>query len=138
MVWQGISNRKFPRVDSKINICIEHGSTPSKLESSLRNIGIGGLCFISSQSYSLFETVFLKLALPINQYLISSNAQVVWVVKTHVDGEEKYDIGLEFKGLKKQDKDKIERFVERLIAIGGYDTESDNETDTESKEAQPV
>jgi c-di-GMP-binding flagellar brake protein YcgR len=80
----------------------------------------------------------LKLALPINQYLISSNAQVVWVVKTHVDGEEKYDIGLEFKGLKKQDKDKIERFVERLIAIGGYDTESDNETDTESKEAQPV
>lgn len=137
MGWQGFGNRKFPRLESTLDVHLKASNGTSEL-SHAKNIGIGGLCVLGENKYNIYENLHLSFTLPVNQDSIQCQAQVVWLVKTHIEDKERFDIGLEFKGLKKQDKDKIEHYVASLAAAEGYSQKDNENEDPQDKQGQEV
>jgi len=119
MAWQGFDVRKFPRVDVglKVNISLDSDNAKS-IEGITKNIGIGGICVYSNKKMSIFDSVNVKLFLDLSPRpeFISCCGQVVWVVKTKEDKDEKsgYDIGIQFLNITIKDKSKIEKFIQTI------------------------
>ncbi len=135
MIWQGFSNRKFPRIDSDIAIIMIQESSNTTLSAQIKNIGVGGLCVVISKQVKIYDTVEVSFQLPILEKSITCKAQVVWTVKTFVEEEPVYDVGLQFICIKKQDKDHCNRFVESLSSAEQYNNFPPSD-ENDSKEEQ--
>lgn len=137
MSWQGFSNRKFPRVDSEIAITITKEASAQSVNSQIKNIGIGGLCVITSSEFRIYDRLNLSFQLPICGSPIDCTGQVVWAVQTYVEDQPMYDIGVQFVSIKKQAKDAIESYVQKIGSLDRY-VDKDINDDNDSKEEQLV
>ena len=117
-MWEGINQRKFPRVNYKCRIRLSGESGDSVLETQTENIGAGGICVVLEKGLQLFAPVHLDLFLDEKNPPISCGGTVVWVVKRHPmsqAGVFKYDTGIEFTGISPEDKKRVSDLVEYIL-----------------------
>ncbi len=116
MTWQGFDDRKFPRIDSNVEVSITYSFKDNleNFKAEIKNIGIGGFCVFSKKKLSIFDIVEVSFDLPkqTKKSVISCKAKAVWVIGSNDEGLKHYDIGFEFMNLKVKDKDKIQKFVD--------------------------
>lgn len=118
MMWEGINQRKFPRVAYKCHIRIFKDGREDDLNTITENIGVGGICVVLNKQLGLFDNVSLEVFLD-DDSKVECGGTVVWVVKNHpkVESDETtYDIGVEFTDMPEGDKAKITQKVEEILA----------------------
>lgn len=121
--WEGINRRKFPRVNYPCLVVIRNteGEDEGKENVILThtdNVGIGGVCVVLKKNVKIFSEVELELDLLDLGEHICCNGKVVWNVQRQQEAVEKpsfYDIGIEFLDITPEDKQRLERIVERLV-----------------------
>jgi len=110
-MWQGLDRRKFPRADLPCKITIFKKGGQEKFSTHTENIGQGGVCVSLNNSLDRFSLVDLVLYLKDEHSPIKCEGRVVWTVKS----KDKFDIGIEFLDIKKQDALKIEKVVKECL-----------------------
>ncbi len=117
MAWEGIDERRFPRVAYKCLITVFGEEQKEPVKVFTKNIGTGGLCVTTKKAFKLFDSVDLNVALDDEKSPVLCEGTVVWVVKNH--GMNKlykgtYDVGIEFLGLLEEDKQRLAAIVRGL------------------------
>jgi Tfp pilus assembly protein PilZ len=118
MNWEGINQRKFPRVSYKCLIRVSRDWHEEVIETFTENIGAGGICVVLEKNYGLFETVGLDIFLDDTAPPITCHGTIVWVVKRHPktgSEPEKYDTGIEFQDIKESDRERITMLVQDIL-----------------------
>jgi Tfp pilus assembly protein PilZ len=118
MIWEGINQRKFPRVSYKCLIRVSKDGREETIETYTENIGAGGICVILERDFGLFEDVSLEVFLEDGGNPIFCEGTIVWVVKRHpaTQAEKvKYDTGVEFRDMADEDRVRISQLVESLL-----------------------
>lgn len=118
MTWEGINQRKFPRVSYKCHIKVTAQGHEEVLETFTENIGSGGICVVLDKDFGLFETVGLEVFIDNGDSPIVCNGTIVWVVRRHpaTKGEaDHYDTGIEFQDIQDEDRDRITRLVHDIL-----------------------
>jgi len=110
-MWQGLGRRRFPRADLPCRIIIFKKGEKNKFSTHTENIGAGGVCVVLNNNLDRFSLVDLVLYPGKNQIPIECEGRVVWVVKS----KERFDTGIEFVNIKKQDAARIERIVQECL-----------------------
>lgn len=120
MVWEGIDERRFPRVKYKCLITVLGDEQKKPISAFTENIGTGGLCVIIKKSFRIFDSISLDIDLDDGMGPVLCKGTVVWVVKSHrmsKSGKDTYDVGIEFLGLLEEDKQRIANIVKRLFMV---------------------
>ncbi|MFC1480283.1 PilZ domain-containing protein [Candidatus Omnitrophota bacterium] len=118
MIWEGINQRKFPRVSYKCRIRVSRGGRKESIDTLTENIGAGGICVVLEKDFDLFEVVSLELFLGDGGDPIICNGTIVWVVKQHpVSQAEKviYDTGVEFQDISEEVRERVSRLVSKIL-----------------------
>jgi Tfp pilus assembly protein PilZ len=118
MTWEGINQRKFPRVNYKCLIKVSTDGREELIEAMTDNIGAGGICVLLDKGFELFDVVSLEVFLGEAQAPIYCTGTVVWVVKKHPVRESEavsYDTGIEFRDLPDGDRQRITELVEDIL-----------------------
>jgi hypothetical protein len=118
MMWEGIDQRRFPRVNYKCLIRMSKGDQEEVIDTFTENIGAGGICVTLDQDLGLFETVSLELFLGESDEPIACDGTIVWVVKSHPVNKweaPKFDTGVEFININEDDRQKVFALVESLL-----------------------
>lgn len=114
-MWAGINKRKFPRANYKCTIFIKRPLLSRHIKTFTENIGIGGICVIVKYKLNNFDEVNLKLALDDGLPPIECSGKVVWKVKRELPTKKVlYDTGIEFVGLKPENRQRIEKAIEGI------------------------
>lgn len=117
-MWEGINQRKFPRVSYKCLIRINKDSGQELIDTFTENVGAGGICVVVDRDLGLFEKVDLEIFLTDSDEPIKCGGSVVWVVKRHAKsgGElELFDTGIEFVDIKDKDVKRVEGLVQNIL-----------------------
>ena len=116
--WDGLNRRKFPRVMYPCLIIIRNEDDKEDVVlTHTENIGVGGVCVNLTRKLNMFSNVFVEIDLLDLEKHIQYKGQVVWNVrgKAKEDGPFYYNIGIEFNTLGKDDKERLNRVVKRLL-----------------------
>ncbi len=109
--------RKFVRLNINVEINYTVLSHPPykqfTIPSKSKNIGAGGICFISEQELRPGEFLKLEIKLPQDPPTVHALGKVVWVKPFSLASEKthRYDMGIEFIELSPVDKQKINKYV---------------------------
>lgn len=117
-MWEGIDRRKFPRVKHKCLLRVTEPGAESVFETFTENVGTGGICVVLDKEITLFKNAKIDLWLSEYGPPISCKGTVVWSIKRGLDKKPdryKYDIGIEFTEISKEDGKKISDMVENLL-----------------------
>lgn len=120
-MWEGMNQRRFPRVNYKCRIRVSGEGGDQVLDTTTENIGAGGICVVVDKEFSMYDKVSLEIFLDDKSAPISCAGTVVWVVKGHPAGQSgqpgpfKYDVGVEFTGLSTEDKKRVADLVEYIL-----------------------
>ena len=118
MMWQGIDQRKFPRVNYKCLIRLTKGEQEEVIDTFTENIGEGGICVALDKGFELFDTVSLEVYLSEGDKPILCSGTIVWVVKRHPASKAeqiKYDTGIEFIDIPDDDRGRVSRLVDEIM-----------------------
>lgn len=118
MTWEGINQRKFPRVSYKCLIRVAKAGHEEVIETFTENIGSGGICVVLEKNFGLFETVAMEIFLDEAISSIKCHGTIVWVVKRHPVSKselERYDTGIEFRDISDVDRESITRLVQDIL-----------------------
>ena len=117
-MWQGINQRKFPRVSYKCLIRIKQDEKEELIDTFTENVGSGGICVVLDKDFGLFEKVDLEIFLTDTDDAIHCAGSIVWVVRKHATSgqeAESFDTGIEFVDIKDKDIRRIETLVENIL-----------------------
>ena len=79
---------------------------------SIKNISGGGLCLVASNKINLGQIIQVEFVLPLDKSNIIAKCEVVWVDKfAEPEGHYKYELGVKFVEIDKQQQKNINRFV---------------------------
>ena len=118
MGWEGINNRKFPRVRHKCLIKVSSGQLGKTIEVYTHNLGSGGICVVLDEKLGLFQKVCMKLFLDEGQKPITCMGVIVWVVRRHPTNSketERFDTGIEFVDLAQKDRNSIDNLINNIL-----------------------
>ena len=118
MIWDGINQRRFPRVNYKCRILVSKEGREEIIDTVTENIGAGGICVVLEKEFSLFENVSLEVFLGEDVTPIRCKGTIVWVVKRHPANQQesyKYDTGIEFLDIMEEDRNRIADIVEDIL-----------------------
>jgi Tfp pilus assembly protein PilZ len=119
--WDGLNRRKFPRVNYPCLVVIRGGDdNQDVILTHTENVGVGGVCVILKQDIKMFSAVDLEVDLLDLGDHIKCKGKVVWNVQRKDESEQKplfYDIGVEFQDLEKEENQRLEEIVDRLVRI---------------------
>ena len=117
--WDGLNRRRFPRVNYPCLVVIRHNNEEKDvILTHTENVGIGGVCVILKKNVKLFCPVELEVDLLDLGNHIKCQGKVVWNVQRKNDHPEKpffYDIGIEFVNIDKDEQQRLEEVVSRLV-----------------------
>lgn len=125
-----MERRRFARLDIELNVRWKRIHDKSKDSSlnidKIKNISRGGLCLVTSKKLEIGidlrigsrlpkagDYLFLGIELP-SKKVIETKGKVVWVREMGLDnleGEEEYNVGVEFIEMKEEDREEIYRLV---------------------------
>ena len=118
MNWEGINQRKFPRVNYRCLIRVSTNGREEVIEAMTENIGAGGICVVLEKDFGLFEEVSTEVFLNDDKGPISCRGTVVWVVKRHPAKPVemmKYDTGIEFLDISEEGRARITALVQDIL-----------------------
>ncbi|MFH1519638.1 MAG: PilZ domain-containing protein [Candidatus Omnitrophota bacterium] len=117
-----LERRKLPRFkDNMFIVCFLRASPHIKLKAITCDISAGGLMFETERKISKEKELELEIYQPINCgkstiRCVPVLAKVIWVEKIEKEnfeqGENKYRVGVEFPGIKEEDRELITRYVD--------------------------
>ena len=118
--------RKFPRLGIPLFILyrLETNDPFAMFKAISRNIGGQGLMFETEKPLPVGNTLLLEIYQPAVKYkdlifLVACQAKVIWINRKEnanaMAGDNKYQIGVEFVKMEKEDKNKIIEYVERIV-----------------------
>ena len=107
-MWQGVDNRKFPRVNCPCEVTVFIKGQKEEIRTHTENIGVGGICVSLSKELARYHSVDLILRLKDEFEPVVCEARVVWSVKS----KDYFDTGIEFLNINDSDVSRIERLVE--------------------------
>lgn len=110
-MWQGVDNRRFPRVEYPCKVVIFRQGQKESIDARTENIGAGGICAVLKDGLDKYLPVGVVLYLKDNQPPIECDGRVVWSVKN----KDVFDIGIEFVDIHSKDILRIERAVEECL-----------------------
>ena len=117
--WDGLNRRRFPRVNYPCLVVIRHNvEEKDVILTHTENIGVGGVCVILKKNVKLFCPVELELDLLDLGNHIKCQGKVVWNVQRKNDQPDKpffYDIGVEFVDIDRNEQQRLEEVVSRLV-----------------------
>ena len=122
MTWEGMNQRKFPRVSYKCLIRVARDGREEEIDTFTENIGAGGICVVLDRDLGLFSEVSLEMYLGDYAKAVTCRGTVVWIVKrrpTDKTEMERYDTGIEFQNMKEEDKERLAQLVQSIL---GSDT----------------
>lgn len=108
--------RKFLRLNILTDIVYTKVALADKQKLSLaKNISQGGICIICYERMQESDVLDLRIYLPQEKTPINALGRVVWikefVIGDDLSGGKRYDVGIEFMKISKQDGDKISKCV---------------------------
>jgi len=119
-----LEKRKFPRLKDNIFVFCRSGPTFSdEFKAITCDMSGGGLMFETERDITPESKLELEIYQPSVKYkdlifLLSAQAKVIWVKKkedaSRMIGTNKYQIGMEFVKIEKEDKDRIIEYVKRI------------------------
>jgi hypothetical protein len=118
MMWDGMNQRRFPRVSYKCLIRVSKDGHEELIDTFTENIGAGGICVVLDEGFNIFAPVTLEIFLSDGEAPIRCNGAIVWVVKKHPaspSGAVSYDTGIEFKDISGQDRERVARLVDDIL-----------------------
>lgn len=118
MMWDGIDQRRFPRVSYRCRILVSKDGREEVIETTTENIGAGGICVSLEKEFKLFENVAMEIFLGDQEEPVSCSGTIVWVVKRHpTTAAEKaqYDTGVEFRDISEEARQRVSRLVEDIL-----------------------
>ena len=119
MMWEGINQRKFPRVNYKCLIRVSKSGHEEVIDTHTENIGSGGICVVLEKDFGLFEAVNLEIFLDDSSDPIVCDGTIVWVVRRHATTKkekDRFDIGIEFQNIKEEDRERIAGLVQDILS----------------------
>jgi len=106
--------RKFPRISVLADIVYKKVQplTPENQLSLTKNIGQGGICFISYDKLNIADILELTINLS-DEAPVHAIGRVVWIenFKIGEDDDKKFDVGLEFINISAKDQAIIGKYV---------------------------
>ncbi|KJJ83412.1 Type IV pilus assembly PilZ domain protein [Candidatus Omnitrophus magneticus] len=117
-IWNGLDNRKFPRVTHSCKISISKKEGEDIVNAVTENIGVGGICAVLDKSVEVFDTVKILLEINEKEPPIKCDGLIVWAVKRQkgvASSLYEYDAGIEFKNISSIDSARLSKLIEKLI-----------------------
>lgn len=87
-------------------------ATPKNDISMTKNISAGGILFELKERLNISEVLDLTIDIPASDELIKATGRVVWIEELDIKG--RYDIGIKFMEIAKEDMEWLESHVELL------------------------
>ena len=113
-MWQGIDQRRFPRVQYKCVVGLRQAGGNSALSATTENIGMGGICVLLDKGLDIFSPVELDLTLDDGKGPMHVKGTIVWVVRRRDFRKgPSFDTGVEFADLSAEDKARIEAVLDK-------------------------
>lgn len=115
--------RKFIRLAINVNVewkKLDTQDNENKSQSISKNLSEDGVCLIIYDHVEPGDILSLDVGLPTGK-VINAQGKVVWVNEFKVIGDKvqkKYDVGVEFIDMNKEDRAEIDQFVFKLINPG--------------------
>lgn len=114
-MWSGINRRKFPRATYPCRIVVKRKDHPDSISSETENIGIGGICTMLPKDLGIFAPVEIQLDLLDSHPAVECDGAIVWIVEKKGNESKSFDTGVEFTNLKREDADRIDSIVEKIL-----------------------
>jgi len=107
--------RRFPRVESSVPIQYKNLKTPTgqTINLTTKDLGEGGVRFVSDQFISLACRLIVEIKLPTISKPIKAISKVAWIRKVPIGNQ--YDVGNQFLEMSREDKENVANFVNKLI-----------------------
>ncbi len=121
-MWSGINKRKFPRAEYPCKITVRRKDRSDMLSSQTQNIGIGGICTVLPKDLGIFAPVEIQLDILDNKPAIQCDGAIVWIVEKKQQNNKLYDTGIEFTNLKKDDAERIDVIVKKILGESAQQT----------------
>ncbi|MDD2751703.1 MAG: ATP-binding protein [Candidatus Omnitrophica bacterium] len=114
-VYIGSETRRFERIGYKAEIETLLFGMPAETSQTI-DISQGGVCFLSSRPLKTDSKIKIKLNLARGKQIFSVDGRVAWLKKEDRSAKAlpAYRIGVEFSGLKKEDKARITKFIKSI------------------------
>ena len=87
------------------------------------NLSKGGMFIATSRPLPVGSFIFLEFSLPDRSLVVKTKGEVVWVRKTPGSPKEKRGMGVKFEDLSKEDKEKIDKLIQRLRSSNAEEEE---------------
>ena len=114
-MWNGISRRRFPRVNAPLLINIYHHGHERAITTKTESIGQGGVSTAINEELDLASVIHVKLILPKISKMVECDGKVVWIIEKHISENGgikiKFDTGIEFINMTRDDRSLIEKLV---------------------------
>ena len=121
-MWDGLNNRKFPRVSLHCEVKVVRDEEPQTIDAVTDNVGQGGLCIIQPHELDRFSRCEVAVFLDDGADPIQCGGKVVWIVPRHdpqASGK-LYDTGIEFDQLDETQQNRLKACLERSTGSGAF------------------
>jgi len=120
MTWQGVDKRIFPRANYPCTVRLKSKVNSDIFHTKTENIGCGGVCVILPKGIGMFSRVDMEVDIKSKKEhrVIKCEGSVVWVVgKRQMDQDtpSSFDTGIEFIGLREEDKSLVDKIVKECL-----------------------
>ena len=114
-MWQGIDQRRFPRVQYRCVVKVTQPGGVKEISSVTENVGLGGVCLFLEKESDIFSPVELEIFLEPGIPPIKVQGTVVWVVRRREFRKgASFDTGIEFSNLSPVDRNRLESVLDKL------------------------
>ena len=111
--------RKFPRLNLAvdINYSLLQKEPSLEVEVQSKNISAGGICLIVYEKLKIGDSLVLVINLPDGEHPIQVKGIIKWIGEfiLSADNKNSWDVGVEFKGIKEADREKLSKYVFRFL-----------------------
>ncbi len=119
-MWDGFDQRKFPRINLKCEVRLNPENSAQTIVAETENVGVGGLCIIQQEELPRFSRCHIALDLEDDLPRLACEGKICWIIpkRDPKSKERKFDTGIEFVGLKEEDRERVRRFIQTRTARG--------------------
>ncbi|MBF0569213.1 MAG: PilZ domain-containing protein [Candidatus Omnitrophica bacterium] len=118
-MWEGQNRRKFPRAKFPCLVKLATtGNIKEVLLTHTENISAGGVGLIIKRQLDIFTPLSIEIDFMDGGEHILCCGKVVWSIRRKATEEIKpsfYDVGVEFVDMIKEDRERIEKTIDRLM-----------------------
>ena len=113
-----MDKKKYPRALYRCTVNLWKNDQATRLACTTKNVSSGGVCIVLPQELELSQEVRLEIEPDDGETPVSCYAQVRWTVSARAPGGSfQYETGFQFTTLSDHDRERIEKIVEKHLAL---------------------